>query len=131
MLEIGDYDVRSLLGKGMNCQAYYVMNDKIGCVAKLFDAEKSEALNTEKAMLQLFAEYDMKNVPKLVEECSTTVGSTALIVTPVGKVVRPLSGGAVIRGHQLAPLVTLLERIHKELKKAHRDIKPGRYLRSM
>jgi hypothetical protein len=124
MLEIGDYDVRNFLGRGMNCQAYYVVKKSFVGVAKLFPPSKFDARKTEKAMLELFATHGIKNVPKLVEECSNTE-NFALIVTPLGNVVRPVAGGAIVRGKQLAPLVTLLEQIHTRLKIAHRDIKPG------
>ncbi len=120
--------LQTFLGSGLHCTAYEGLRDidSVPVVIKLFRLEDSEAVDQEQRVLDLLT--SIPNIPKVACRAMAETDSKfthALIVTPVGRPVRPVFGGELCTGAQLSKLVAVLKAAHL-LDIAHRDVKPGK-----
>ncbi len=121
--------LKSMLGRGMHCTAFEGLRncDNMALVAKVFHhSQHAAALKQERDSLEAMA--TIPNIPRVAAQ-TIAKGDTVyqvLLLTPVGRPVRPVLGGELCSGSQISKLVSVLRSAH-DMGIAHRDVKPGMY----
>jgi len=126
MPKIRGVELTSVLGRGGSASVYKGHSKENDVVVKVYTDGMGGSLKAERSALELLNGID--NVPKLVgavdlnKSLQGTLGR-ALIATPVGIPVLPVTGGTPVNGDHLYQLVMALQKAHgKGL--VHRDLKP-------